>query len=72
MLQGTAVYLDRLDSGYPVETDSLAGHPIPGRGQRPAQVIEASITAGFLRSLDVAIRDGQTCTAATSPDSHTI
>lgn len=32
MMEWTAVYLDRLDSGYPVDTDSLAGHPISGRG----------------------------------------
>jgi len=32
MIEWTAVYLDRIDYGQPVETCSLIGHPIAGRG----------------------------------------
>jgi len=32
MIEWTAVYFDRLDSGYPVDARAITGHPISGRG----------------------------------------
>lgn len=32
MIEWTAVYLDRLENGQPVEQSSLIGHPVSGRG----------------------------------------
>jgi len=32
MIEWTAVFLDRLDTGRPVDLNSLTGHPIAGRG----------------------------------------